>query len=108
MEAAIARLARAPSNLPKQSNRHKLRATTERNIIAYALPGCEANKTPRELSLVKGRVGLFATAARSPPLQLRGAAALSIAGVLSPRFGLLFAEGEREERDPILAGRRVA
>ncbi|WEK50740.1 MAG: ROK family transcriptional regulator [Candidatus Kaistia colombiensis] len=36
---------------------------------------------------------------------LRGAAALAISGVLSPRFGLLFAgEEERTERDPIMAG----
>jgi predicted NBD/HSP70 family sugar kinase len=36
---------------------------------------------------------------------LRGAAALAISGVLSPRFGLLFAgEEERIDRDPIMAG----
>ena len=36
---------------------------------------------------------------------LRGAAALAVSGVLSPRFGLLFAgEEERLERDPIMAG----
>jgi len=35
---------------------------------------------------------------------LRGAAALAVSGVLSPRFGLLFAgEEERSERDPIMA-----
>ena len=40
---------------------------------------------------------------------LRGAAALAVSGVLSPRFGFLFAgESERAERDPIMAsgGRR--
>lgn len=36
---------------------------------------------------------------------MRGSAALAISGVLSPRFGLLFAgEEERTERDPIMAG----
>lgn len=36
---------------------------------------------------------------------LRGAAALAVSGLLSPRFGLLFAgEEERVERDPIMAG----
>jgi predicted NBD/HSP70 family sugar kinase len=43
---------------------------------------------------------------------LRGAAALAVSGVLSPRFGLLFAsESERTERDPIMASgsrRKVA
>lgn len=35
---------------------------------------------------------------------LRGAAALAVSGVLSPRFGLLFAgDEERAERDPIMA-----
>ncbi|MBN9059553.1 MAG: ROK family protein, partial [Rhizobiales bacterium] len=38
---------------------------------------------------------------------LRGAAALAVSGLLSPRFGLLFAgDEERSERDPIMA--RVA
>ena len=36
---------------------------------------------------------------------MRGSAALAISGVLSPRFGLLFAgEEERTERDPIMTG----
>jgi predicted NBD/HSP70 family sugar kinase len=35
---------------------------------------------------------------------LRGAAALAVSGVLSPRFGLLFTgDEERAERDPIMA-----
>ena len=35
---------------------------------------------------------------------LRGAAALAVSGVLSPRFGLLFAgDEERAERDPMMA-----
>lgn len=39
---------------------------------------------------------------------LRGAAALAIAGVLSPRFGVMFAEADKPERDPLFAGRKVA
>jgi predicted NBD/HSP70 family sugar kinase len=33
---------------------------------------------------------------------LRGAAALAVSGVLSPRFGILFAEREKSAHDPIL------
>jgi predicted NBD/HSP70 family sugar kinase len=39
---------------------------------------------------------------------LRGAAALALAGVLSPRFGLMFAEGERQDRDHIFGRSSVA
>ena len=39
---------------------------------------------------------------------LRGAAALALAGVLSPRFGVMFAEGERPERDHLFSARNVA
>ena len=43
---------------------------------------------------------------------LRGAAALAVSGVLSPRFGIMFAHSNnRDERDPIMhetGGRRVA
>ena len=39
---------------------------------------------------------------------LRGAAALALSGVLSPRFGIMFAEGDRPERDLMFAGRNVA
>jgi predicted NBD/HSP70 family sugar kinase len=39
---------------------------------------------------------------------LRGAAALAMAGVLSPRFGIMFAEGDRPERDLMFGGRNVA
>jgi predicted NBD/HSP70 family sugar kinase len=39
---------------------------------------------------------------------LRGAAALAISGVMSPRFGILFAESERGEHDPLFTRSRVA
>lgn len=39
---------------------------------------------------------------------LRGAAALALSGVLSPRFGLLFAQDNQRDRDPTFGGRRVA
>lgn len=39
---------------------------------------------------------------------LRGAAALALSGVLSPRFGIMFAEGERQEKDLMFIGSRVA
>ena len=35
---------------------------------------------------------------------LRGAAALAVSGVLSPRFGMMFAGDEGAERDPIMIG----
>lgn len=44
-----------------------------------------------------------------PDAVLRGAAALALAGVLSPRFGVMFAsENERVERDPMFGRRQVA
>ena len=48
-------------------------------------------KTPR---LIRSEVGIDAA--------LLGAAVLAISGVLSPRFGFLFADGDRS-RDPIMA-----
>lgn len=36
---------------------------------------------------------------------LRGAAALAVAGVLEPRFGLMFAEDDERQRDPMMQGR---
>jgi predicted NBD/HSP70 family sugar kinase len=39
---------------------------------------------------------------------LRGAAALAVSGVLSPRFGIMFAQqNNRSQRDPILLGQRT-
>jgi predicted NBD/HSP70 family sugar kinase len=44
-----------------------------------------------------------------PDAVLRGAAALAVAGVLSPRFGVLFAgEDERGARDPMMSNRTEA
>ena len=39
---------------------------------------------------------------------LRGAAAVALSGVLSPRFGIMFAESERPDRNPMFMGSRVA
>ena len=39
---------------------------------------------------------------------LRGAAAVALSGMLSPRFGIMFAETERQERDLMFMGSRVA
>jgi predicted NBD/HSP70 family sugar kinase len=39
---------------------------------------------------------------------LRGAAALALAGVLSPRFGILFADNDRQERDMMFGRSNVA
>lgn len=36
---------------------------------------------------------------------LRGAAALAVAGVLEPRFGLAFADADEKQRDPIMQDR---
>ena len=38
-------------------------------------------------------------------LVLRGAAALAVAGVLEPRFGLMFADDDERQRDPMMQNR---
>jgi predicted NBD/HSP70 family sugar kinase len=68
---------------------------------AHPLPNSVSQRADRE-------VPRLMRADSGPDGVLRGAAALAIAGVLSPRFGILFAEGDRAERDPIIAGRQVA
>jgi predicted NBD/HSP70 family sugar kinase len=62
-----------------------------------------ATPLPNSVSQRKDRKGPRVTlSAGGPDAVLRGAAALAVAGVLSPRFGIMFAQDEpRNERDPM-------
>ncbi|MBL9034821.1 MAG: ROK family transcriptional regulator [Rhodospirillaceae bacterium] len=69
---------------------------------AAPLPHSVAERTGRAAP----RVTLSAS---GPDAVLRGAAALAVSGVLSPRFGVLFAgEDERGARDPMMSSRTEA
>ena len=69
------------------------------NVMAQLLDRLEP--LPNSVSQRHGRKAARITrAADGPDAVLRGAASLAIAGVLSPRFGTMFAQGEA--RDPLL------
>jgi predicted NBD/HSP70 family sugar kinase len=69
-----------------------------------------ASPLPHSVSERKGRTAPRVTlSASGPDAVLRGAAALAVSGVLSPRFGVLFAgEDERGARDPMMSNRTEA
>jgi len=75
---------------------------TELLSAASPLPHSVAERTGRAAP----RVTLSAS---GPDAVLRGAAALAVSGVLSPRFGVLFAgDDERASRDPMMTNRTEA
>lgn len=69
-----------------------------------------ASPLPHSVSERKGRTAPRVMLSPSgPDAVLRGAAALAVSGVLSPRFGALFAgEDERGARDPMMTSRTEA
>lgn len=75
---------------------------TDLLTAASPLPHSVAERTGRAAP----RVTLSAS---GPDAVLRGAAALAVSGVLSPRFGVLFAgDEERAPRDPMMSNRTEA
>lgn len=68
-----------------------------------------AHPLPNSVSQRAGRsIPRLMRAASGNDGVLRGAAAAALSGVLSPRFGTMFAEGDRAGRDPLFARRHVA
>jgi hypothetical protein len=63
-----------------------------------------ASPLPHSVAERRGRVAPRVLLSESgPDAVLRGAAALAVSGVLSPRFGVLFAgEDDRGARDPMM------
>lgn len=74
---------------------------TELVAAAQPLPNSVSNRRARSLPRI-------IRSANGHDAVLRGAAALALSGVLSPRFGIMFAETERQDRDLMLMGSRVA
>jgi predicted NBD/HSP70 family sugar kinase len=81
-------------------------------IIIGGLAGAElmndllkaASPLPHSIAERRGRTAPRVTlSASGPDAVLRGAAALAVSGVLSPRFGVLIAQDEeRAQRDPMM------
>ena len=68
-----------------------------------------AHPLPNSISERRNRVApRLVRSANGKGAVLRGAAALALSGILSPRFGIMFAESERQERDLMFGGRNVA
>ncbi len=69
-----------------------------------------ASPLPHSVAERTGRAAPRVTlSASGPDAVLRGAAALAVSGVLSPRFGVLFAgDDERGSRDPMMSNRTEA
>jgi len=68
-----------------------------------------AHPLPNSISERRNRVApRLMRSANGKGAVLRGAAALALSGILSPRFGIMFAESERQERDLMFGGRNVA
>jgi predicted NBD/HSP70 family sugar kinase len=69
-----------------------------------------ARPLPNSIAARRDRAAERVTLSAGEDAVLRGAAALAVSGVLSPRFGMMFAQEPRVERDPIMRGngRRAA
>lgn len=80
----------------------------EGDLLAKLLEA--ASPLPHSVAERTGRAAPRVTlSASGPDAVLRGAAALAVSGVLSPRFGVLFAgDDERGARDPMMSNRTEA
>jgi predicted NBD/HSP70 family sugar kinase len=63
-----------------------------------------ARPLPNSIAARRDREAERVTLSAGEDAVLRGAAALAVSGVLSPRFGMMFAQEPRVERDPIMRG----
>ncbi len=68
-----------------------------------------AEPLPNSISVRKDRSGpRLMRSASGQNAVLKGAAALALSGVLSPRFGIMFADGDLADADPMFARSHVA